>query len=570
MYTSLLRKNLRAQQLHAMKYVQLSPPVISSSLTQRTFANANAASLDIEKFGITNAKTQVHHNLSYEEIASHERKNGEGAFIKNGTYTIDTGKFTGRSPKDKYIVDQTPSNKKIWWGDINQPVSAKIFDELYEHVTKHYSLADKVYVFDGYAGANPVSRKKVRFVTELAWQHHFVTNMFLRPTSKEEITDFKPDFTIVNACKVTNKEYKKHGLNSEVFVAFNIEKNVAVIGGTWYGGEMKKGIFSMMNYWLPLDGIMAMHCSANKGKNGDTALFFGLSGTGKTTLSADPHRNLIGDDEHGWDDDGIFNFEGGCYAKTINLSRENEPDIYNAIKRDALLENIFVDTETKEPDFYNTSKTENGRVSYPIYHIPNHEPTSRGGHPSNIVFLTCDAYGVLPPVSKLSDGQAMYHFLSGYTAKVAGTERGVTEPTATFSACFGAAFLPLHPTKYADLLQQKLKKHNTAVYLVNTGWTGGGYGVGKRMSIKITRACIDAILDGSIKSSEFSEDPNFGFQVPKKLSDIPENVLNPREAWSDKAAYDVTARKLANMFKDNFKKYVSADVTDYSKFGPQV
>lgn len=568
MFKSAVYSSLRMQRLGAVKLSQ-SSPILSSSLALRTFANASASSLGLEKFGVTNAKTQVHHNLSYDEISAHEDNNGEGQFIKNGTYTIDTGKFTGRSPKDKYIVDQAPSSRNIWWGDINQPVKADVFDELYETVTKHYGSAEKVYVFDGYAGANAASRKKVRFITELAWQHHFVTNMFLRPQTKDEIANFEPDFTIINACKVTNKNYKKHGLNSEVFVAFNIEKDVAVIGGTWYGGEMKKGIFSMMNYWLPLDGIMAMHCSANKGKNGDTALFFGLSGTGKTTLSADPHRYLIGDDEHGWDDDGIFNFEGGCYAKTINLSAENEPDIYNAIKRDALLENVFVDAKTKEPDFYNTSKTENGRVSYPIYHIPNHEPTSSGGHPSNVVFLTCDAYGVLPPVSKLSDGQAMYHFLSGYTAKVAGTERGITEPTATFSACFGAAFLPLHPTKYADLLQKKLQKHNTSVYLVNTGWTSGGYGVGKRMSIKDTRACINAILDGSIKNSEFTKDPNFGFEVPKKLSSIPENVLNPREAWSDKKAYDVSAKKLASMFMKNFQKYVAPGVTDYSKFGPQ-
>ncbi|KAI9992325.1 hypothetical protein PInf_017722 [Phytophthora infestans] len=520
-----------------MKIAQ-SSPAFSSLFGLRTFANATAASLGIDKLGVTNAKTQVHRNLSYDEIAVHEEKSGEGQFVKNGTYTIDTGKFTGRSPKDKFIVDQQE----------HLPVSPEGFNELYETVSEHYDQSEKVYVFDGYAGANPTSRKKVRFITELAWQHHFVTNMFLRPQTKEEIADFKPDLTIVNAYKAKNKNYKKHGLNLEVSVAFNIEKDVAGIGGTWYGGEMKKGIFSMMTYWLPLDGIMAVHCSANKGKNGDTALFFGLSGTGKTTLSADPHRYLIGDDEHGWDDEGIFNFEGGCYAKTINLSAENEPDIYNAIKRDALLENTYVDAETKEPDFYNTSKTENGRVSYPIYHIPNHEPTSSGGHPSNIVLLTCDAYGVLPPVSKLSDCQAMYHFL----------------------ACFGAAFLPLHPTKYADLLQKKLQKHNTSVYLVNTGWTSGGYGVGKRMSIKDTRACIDAILDGSIKNSEFSEDLNFGVSVPKKLGEISENVLNPREAWSDKEAYDVTAKKLAGMFQENFKKYVSPGVTDYSKFGPKL
>ncbi|TYZ62659.1 hypothetical protein PybrP1_002838 [[Pythium] brassicae (nom. inval.)] len=573
MFTTAFRASLKAQRQGLFRAVAAPAAAKTPAFFAPRFANfsanARAAALGLEKFGVTNASTKVHHNLSYGEIAQHEEANKEGEFIANGTYTIDTGKFTGRSPKDKYIVDQAPSNKNIWWGDINRPISAEVFDDLYEKVTGHYSQAEKVYVFDGYAGANPNSRKKVRIITELAWQHHFVTNMFLRPETKEEIANFEPDFTIVNACKVTNEDYKKHGLNSEVFVAFNIEKNVAVIGGTWYGGEMKKGIFSMMNYWLPLDGIMAMHCSANKGKNGDTALFFGLSGTGKTTLSADPHRWLIGDDEHGWDDEGIFNFEGGCYAKTINLSRENEPDIYNAIKRDALLENTWVDPATHEPDYYNTSKTENGRVSYPIYHIPNHEPNSSGGHPDNIVFLTCDAYGVLPPVSKLSDGQAMYHFLSGYTAKVAGTERGVTEPTATFSACFGAAFLPLHPTRYADLLQQKLQKHNTSVYLVNTGWTGGAYGVGQRMSIKNTRACIDAILDGSIKKTEFAKDPIFGFDVPKALGAVPANVLNPREAWTDKAAFDAAAKKLAGMFQKNFAKYVSKDHTDYSPFGPK-
>ncbi|DBA01860.1 TPA: hypothetical protein N0F65_006008 [Lagenidium giganteum] len=568
MLTSTLRATIRLQRHGLM--ARLAPFAQQAPMKACFGTNARAAALGLDKFGITNANTKVFQNLSYDEIAKHEDKNKEGEWVKNGTYTVDTGKFTGRSPKDKYIVDQAPSSKNIWWGDINQPIKPEIFDELYKKVTGHYSKADKVYVFDGYCGANKHSRKKVRIITELAWQHHFVTNMFIRPETREEIENFKPDFTIVNACKVTNEDYKKMGLNSDVFVAFNIEKNVAVIGGTWYGGEMKKGIFSMMNYWLPLEGIMAMHCSANKGKKGDTALFFGLSGTGKTTLSADPHRWLIGDDEHGWDDKGIFNFEGGCYAKTINLSAENEPDIYNAIKRDALLENTWVHPETKEPDFYNTSKTENGRVSYPIFHIPNHEPTSSGGHPDNIVFLTCDAYGVLPPVSKLSDGQAMYHFLSGYTAKVAGTERGVTEPTATFSACFGAAFLPLHPTKYADLLQKKLQKHKTSVYLVNTGWTGGGYGVGNRMSIKNTRACIDAILDGSIKKSEFAKDPIFGFEVPKTLGAVPQNVLNPREAWDDKKAYDATAQKLAKMFQKNFAKYVSKDHTDYSPFGPKI
>ena len=374
---------------------------------------------------------------------------------------MDTGKFTGRSPKDKWIVKQAPSEENLWWGSVNQPMKGEVFEELYKKCVAHYNGLDKAYVFDGYCGANPASRKKVRFLTEQAWQQHFVTNMFIRPESKGEIEGFAPDFTIINACQVVDEDWKKHGLNSEVFVAFNIEKKVAIIGGTHYGGEMKKGIFSMMNYWLPLEGIMPMHCSANKGKKGDTALFFGLSGTGKTTLSADPARYLIGDDEHGWDDHGVFNFEGGCYAKTINLSEENEPDIYRAIKRDAMLENCFIDPKTKIPDYYNTTKTENGRVSYPLHHIANFEPTSMGGHPDKVIFLTCDAFGVLPPVAKLSPGQAMYHFLSGYTAKVAGTERGITEPQATFSACFGAAFLTLHPTKYADLLQKKLETHGT-------------------------------------------------------------------------------------------------------------
>eukprot|EP00510_Aplanochytrium_minuta_P001585 CAMPEP_0184021188 /NCGR_PEP_ID=MMETSP0954-20121128/9778_1 /TAXON_ID=627963 /ORGANISM="Aplanochytrium sp, Strain PBS07" /LENGTH=552 /DNA_ID=CAMNT_0026303157 /DNA_START=177 /DNA_END=1835 /DNA_ORIENTATION=- len=531
-----------------------------------TSETTTAGAIGLEKLGIVNEKATVFRNLSYEDVAKHERENNEGQFVNNGTFAVDTGKFTGRSPKDKWIVKQAPSQDKIWWGEINQPTSSEVFDELYEKVTKHYSEADKMYVFDGYCGANPNSKKDVRIITELAWQHHFVKNMFIRPKTKEEVADFKPQYTIINACKVVDEDFERHGHNSEVFVAFNIEKEVAIIGGTWYGGEMKKGIFSMMNYWLPNEGIMAMHCSANKGKNGDTALFFGLSGTGKTTLSADPHRALIGDDEHGWDDDGIFNFEGGCYAKTINLSVETEPDIYNAIKPNALLENVVINGG--DPDYFDVSKTQNSRVSYPLEHIDNHDPKSAGGHPENIIFLTCDAYGVLPPVSKLSSGQAMYHFLSGYTAKVAGTERGVTEPTATFSACFGAAFLPLHPTVYADLLEQKIQKHNTNVYLVNTGWTGGGNGVGERMSIKNTRECIDRILDGSIKNSEFVSDPKFGLAVPKTLGEIPPSVLNPREAWADKDAYDAAADKLAAMFKENFKTYVTPGHTDYSSFGP--
>jgi len=392
--------------------------------------------------------------------------------------------------------------------------------------------------------------------------------MFIRPENPP--LDFGPEFTIINACKVVNEDWKKHNLNSEVFIAFNIEKKVAIIGGTWYGGEMKKGIFSLMNYWLPLENTMTMHCSANVGPNKDTALFFGLSGTGKTTLSADPHRNLIGDDEHGWDQDGIFNLEGGCYAKTINLTEENEPEIYRAIKPDAMLENVHIDEKTKKVDFFNVEKTQNGRVSYPIHHIANYEKSLAGGHPKNCIFLTCDAFGVLPPVSKLTPDQAMYHFLSGYTAKVAGTERGVTEPETTFSACFGAAFLTLHPTKYADLLKAKLAEHGTTAYLVNTGWVGGGVGVGNRMSIKDTRACINAILDGSILESEYESCDVFGFEIPKKLGAVSPEVLNPKKAWKDKEAYDKTRLKLAGLFKENYKTYVMPGMTDYSSAGPKL
>lgn len=410
---------------------------------------------------------------------------------------------------------------------------------------------------------------QVRFISEIPWQHHFVSNMFIRPKSPEELIGFEPDFTIINAAAVSNPDWKEDGLNSEVFVSFNVEDKLAIIGGTYYGGEMKKGIFSMMNYWLPLQDIMSMHCSANVGKNGDTTLYFGLSGTGKTTLSTDPDRQLIGDDEHGWDEQGVFNFEGGCYAKTVDLSEETEPEIFRSIRRDALLENVMVDPETKVVNFFDKSKTENGRVSYPINHIPNFKPDSMGGHPNNIFFLTCDAFGVLPPISKLTPEQAMYHFLSGYTAKVAGTELGISEPQATFSACFGAAFLMLHPTKYADLLKKKLQAHGTQVYLVNTGWSGGAYGVGKRMSIRSTRACINAVLDGSIAQAQMRTDERFGFQVPVSLPGVPTEVLNPVDVWPDKQSFEATANKLAGMFKDNFKKFVQPGMTDYTTFGPK-
>jgi len=548
----------------------------SSLWGQRTFAISSAQALGLDKqFGIQN-KGKVYRNLKYDEIHEHEKKQGSGnpdmwsGFTHNDTMAVDTGKYTGRSPGDKWIVKQAPSDANLWWGKVNQAMDAPVFEELFSKVQNFYAEnVEDMYVLDAYCGSNPNSQKKVRFVTEMAWQHHFVTNMFIRPDPIPS-EDFEPEYTVINCCKVTDELWEEHNLNSETVIGFNIEKKVAIILGSWYGGEMKKGIFSMMNYWLPLDNIMPMHCSANVCKeSGETALFFGLSGTGKTTLSADPKRLLIGDDEHGWDADGIFNFEGGCYAKTIDLTRENEPDIWDAIKKGALLENVTIGEDTV-PDYFNVSKTQNGRVSYPIEHIENHEPSLGGGHPNAMIFLTCDAYGVLPPVAKLSSEQAMYHFLSGYTAKVAGTERGITEPEATFSACFGAAFLTLHPTKYAELLGQKLEEHGTVAYLVNTGWSGGAYGTGSRMKLPVTRACIDGILDGSIENSNFEQDPVFQFMVPTSLPGVDSAVLGVRDTWEDKDAYEATRKKLAGKFQENFVQYASGDgITDYTEYGPQ-
>ncbi|MEA3374093.1 MAG: phosphoenolpyruvate carboxykinase (ATP) [Campylobacterota bacterium] len=523
--------------------------------------------VDFADLGIENVGA-LYHNLSYDELIDHELKNGECKLASNGATAVDTGIFTGRSPKDKYFVNQGPSNNYIAWGDINQKIDKALFDELLDVARKQLSDSD-LYVTDLFCGASEASKRSVRFVSQIAWQSHFVKNMFIRPTSTE-LQTFKPEFTVLNACKAVNDKWKEHGLNSEVFVLFNVEENIAIIGGTWYGGEMKKGIFSMMNYWLPLENKLAMHCSANVGCDGDTALFFGLSGTGKTTLSTDPNRRLIGDDEHGWDDEGVFNFEGGCYAKVINLDPKSEPEIYGAIKRNALLENVVMDQDGNI-DYEDGGKTENTRVSYPIEHIVNHEPSLHAGHPKNIIFLSADAFGVLPPVSKLTREQAMYYFLSGYTAKVAGTERGVTEPVATFSACFGEAFLPLHPTVYAKLLGEKIDEYGVNVYLVNTGWTGGAYGVGKRMSIKDTRACINAILDGSINESEFRTTKTFHLSVPNTLGDLDPHVLFPREAWDDKEAFDEARDKLGQMFIDNFKKYQTEENEfDYSEAGPKL
>lgn len=505
----------------------------------------------------------VYHNLSYEELFQHETADNlegyeKGTLTAQDAVAVDTGKFTGRSAKDKYIVNDDATADTVWWekdGSTNKEMSPETWAHLKSLCADQLSGKD-LYVVDGYCGANEDTRMSVRLVTEVAWQAHFFKNMFIRPTA-DELKTFKPDFTILNACRTKCENPEKYGLRSDVFVAFNLTERIQLIGGTWYGGEMKKGIFSIMNYYLPLKKIGALHCSSNQGKDGDVALFFGLSGTGKTTLSADPKRALIGDDEHGWDDAGVFNFEGGCYAKTIDLTREKEPDIYDAIRRDALLENVVVNADGSV-DYTDGSKTENTRVSYPIYHIDNIvKPVSKGGHANKIIFLTCDAYGVLPPVSKLSKEQAMYQYLSGYTAKVAGTELGITEPTATFSPCFGGPFLTVHPTQYADILGEKMDAHNADAYLVNTGWIGGAYGVGNRISLKNTRAIIDAILDGSIEDAEFETTQYFGVQIPTSLPNVDENVLNPAKSWDDKDAYAETAKKLVSLFQNNFEKYAN-------------
>ena len=519
----------------------------------------------LEKYGINPAR--VYRNLSVAQLVEHTLLNEEGVMGSTGATMCDTGKFTGRSPKDKYFVDEGEASKNIWWGSVNQKVSERTFDHLLEKVTRRFDGAN-AYVFDGYAGADEEYQLPMRIVTQKAWHAHFVNNMFIRPTS-EQLQDHKPGFTIINACDVTADDYRELGLNSEVFVVFHMSRGLAIIGGTMYAGEMKKGIFSVLNYQLPLRDVLSMHCSANMAQDGDTALFFGLSGTGKTTLSADPNRRLIGDDEHGWSDNGVFNFEGGCYAKCIDLSQEKEPDIWQAIRFGALLENVVFDEQSRVVDFHKKSKTENTRVSYPIDHIENAQIPSKGGHPSTIIFLTCDAFGVLPPVSKLTPGQAMYHFLSGYTAKVAGTERGVTEPTATFSSCFGAPFLPLHPTRYAALLGRKMEKHQARAYLVNTGWTGGAYGVGHRIDLPVTRAIITQILTSEIEKASCRVDPLFGFDVPVSLSGIDDTLLDPVRTWADKDAFSQTASKLILLFQNNFKTFETSS-SEFVKYGPRL
>ena len=532
-------------------------------------------SIALEKYGIVNAQ-EVIHNPSFdflfdEELNPNLQGFERGQLTELGAVNVMTGEFTGRSPKDKYIVKDAITEDTIWWTsdkavNDNKPISQTTWNALKETTVSQLS-GKRLFVVDTFCGANENTRLKVRFITEVAWQAHFVKNMFIRPTDEELEQYGEPDFVVMNASKTEFTDYKAHNLNSDVYVAFNLTEKMQLIGGTWYGGEMKKGLFSMMNYYLPLQGIASMHCSANKGKEGDVAVFFGLSGTGKTTLSTDPKRQLIGDDEHGWDDEGVFNFEGGCYAKTIDLSKENEPDIFGAITKDALLENVTVDANGKI-DFSDGSVTQNTRVSYPINHIQNIvKPVSKAGHANKVIFLTADAYGVIPPVSKLTPEQTKYYFLSGFTAKLAGTERGVTEPTPTFSACFGKAFLSLHPTKYGEELVKKMEQHSATAYMVNTGWNG----TGKRISIKDTRAIIDAILDGSIENSETKIIPTFNFEVPTTLNNVNPIILDPRHTYENSAEWDKKAANLAALFVSNFVQYTDTiEGKNLVQSGPQI
>lgn len=520
---------------------------------------------DLSQYGITGVK-EVIYNPSYDFLYKEELKPEltgyeKGQLTELGAVNVMTGIYTGRSPKDKFFVYDDTTKDTIWWTsdeykNDNKPIKPEAWKELKKIATEELSHK-RLFVVDAFCGANANSRLKIRFIMEVAWQAHFVTNMFIRPT-KEELENFgTPDFVVMNASKAKVTNYKELGLNSETAVVFNLTEKVQIIINTWYGGEMKKGMFSYMNYLNPLRGMASMHCSANTNQAGtETAIFFGLSGTGKTTLSTDPKRKLIGDDEHGWDDDGIFNYEGGCYAKVINLSKENEPDIYNAIKRDALLENVTVDANGKI-DFSDKSVTENTRVSYPIYHIQNIvKPISKAGHANKVIFLSADAFGVLPPVSILTPEQTQYYFLSGFTAKLAGTERGITEPTPTFSACFGAAFLSLHPTKYGEELVKKMKMVGAKAYLVNTGWNG----TGKRISIKDTRAIINAILDGSIDKAPTKTMPYFNFLVPTELPGVDSGILDPRDTYRDAKEWDEKARDLAQRFITNFHKFTGNDL----------
>ncbi len=531
--------------------------------------------IDLKQYGIQH-NPEIVYNPDYALLYREETRSDLAGFAKGrvsqqGAVAVCTGEFTGRSPKDKYFVHDETSRDTIWWPseafpNDNRPMSPEVWASLKSLVSKGLSHK-RLFVVDTFCGANPATRLKVRFVMEIAWQAHFVKNMFIQPT-QEELEEYgEPDFVVLNASRVRNPDWQTQGLNSEVFTAFNLSERMQIIGGTWYGGEMKKGLFSIMNYYLPQKGIASMHCSANVGERGDVAIFFGLSGTGKTTLSTDAKRQLIGDDEHGWDDEGVFNFEGGCYAKTIDLDPEDEPEIYQAIKRDALLENVVLHDDDSV-DYSDRTLTENTRVSYPLSHIENRvKPVSKGGHPQNILFLTADAFGVLPPVSVLDYEQAKYYFLSGFTAKMAGTERGIKEPQPTFSACFGQAFLSLHPLKYAEVLAQRMTSVQARVFLVNTGWNGSG----KRYPIKVTRKIIDAILDGSINRCETSLLPVFNLRYPSILADIDASLLNPIKSYSNPFDWYDKSKLLAERFISNFSSFREhPDYSNLTEVGPQL
>jgi len=520
----------------------------------------------LEEMGLRNFG-EVYCNLSNSKLVEHAVKRGEGILVDNGSLLVYTGARTGRSPNDKFFVKREPSSNEIWWSKGNVPVSPEIFDHIFAKASAYFQNRE-TFIFDGFAGADKNLRLPLRVVSTEAWAALFARTLFIRP-SDEELAAHMPEFTIVHAPNLKLLG-KADGVNSEAFISIDFERRLVLVVGSGYAGEIKKSIFTVMNYLLPLKNVMTMHCSANQGSDNKVALFFGLSGTGKTTLSADPTRRLIGDDEHGWNEQGVFNFEGGCYAKCIKLSAEAEPQIYNAIRFGSVLENVDFDPETRRIDYDSARITENTRATYPVEHIPNCILEGRGGHPSDIFFLTADAFGVLPPIAKLDAPHAMYHFLSGYTAKLAGTEAGVTEPQAVFSTCFGEPFMALHPGRYARLFGQNMQAHGTRTWLVNTGWSGGAYGVGKRMSIKYTRALLNAALSGQLDNVDYREDVNFGLMVPTSCPGVPDEVLDPRKTWADPAAYDKAARNLAGLFVKNFAKYADGVSDEIKKAAPKI
>ena len=522
------------------------------------------ANPSLSAIGLENV-AEVYRNLSPVHLIEHTLRNGEGVLAESGALRVTTGSNTGRSPNDKFVVDDPEVSDQIWWGDVNRPIKPDAFERLYQKVVAHLQ-SRPLYVFDGFAGADPEYRLPIRVVNEIAWHNHFAHQLFVRP-SEEELANHHPEFTVLSAPNL-KADPEQDGTNSDVFILLSLARKLILIGGSHYAGEIKKSIFTVMNYLMPQRDVLPMHCSANIGKQGDVALFFGLSGTGKTTLSADPKRGLIGDDEHGWSDSGVFNFEGGCYAKCIKLSPEKEPQIWEAIRFGSVIENVTFYGQTRKVDFDSSEITENTRVAYPVEFIPGAVIPGVGGHPETVIFLTADAFGVLPPIARLNRTQAMYHFISGYTSKVAGTEKGITEPQTTFSPCFGAPFLPLHPSRYAQMLGERIEKHGANVYLVNTGWTAGPYGEGHRMELPYTRAMITAALSGELEKADFQPHPVFQVEVPKSCPEVPSELLDPKNTWKDKDAYDRSANELAKRFAENSEGF-SEVVQEILTAGPR-